>query len=73
VLRARGVLAIRSRMNGPGSTNHANRYPNTWTIGSRLDGQDRASRAGGGGYQLWPNRGGAVRTHGDAAAVGEAY
>jgi hypothetical protein len=43
-LRARGALAITSWINGPGSTNHVNRYPNTWTIGSRLDGQDRAFR-----------------------------
>jgi hypothetical protein len=44
VLGAWGALAIRSRINGPGSTNDANCYPNTWATGSRVDDQDQASR-----------------------------
>jgi hypothetical protein len=39
---ARGALATRSQINGPGPTNRANRYPHTWAIKLRLNGQDRA-------------------------------
>jgi hypothetical protein len=46
---ARGALATRSRINGPGPMNRAKCYPNTWANGSRVNGQDRSSGAGGGG------------------------
>jgi hypothetical protein len=45
---ARGTLATGSRINGPGPTNRANRYPSTRAIRSRMNGQDRASGGCGG-------------------------
>jgi hypothetical protein len=41
-LRGRDALATRSRINDPGSTNHANHYPNNWAIRSGVSGQDQA-------------------------------
>jgi hypothetical protein len=44
----RHALATRSRINGLGLTNRANRYPSAWANGSRMNGQDLVE----GGYGL---------------------